>query len=111
MNLLLPILIDFINMKHAIKNLVPFEKKEINTIKFKIKKYIKSNYLIKDIVIEEKNEIFNFQEKIQILNLKDFYKMSKIAGLKIINIFGNYQFDLFDENTSERLILICKKWT
>ena len=105
------LIIDFINMKHAIKNLTAYEEKKINRIKFKIKKYIKSNYLIKEISVKEKKEIFKFQEKIQILNLEDFHKMSKIAGLKIINIFGNYQFDLFNENTSERLILICKKWT
>ena len=105
------LIIDFINMKNAITNLIPSERKEINNIKFQIKKYTKSNYLIKDIIVEEKKERFNFQEKIKILTLEDFYKMSEIAGLKIINIFGNYQFDLFDKNKSERLILICKKWT
>ena len=81
------LIIDFINMKNAITNLIPSERKEINNIKFQIKKYIKSNYLIKDIIVEEKKEKFNFQEKIKILTLEDFYKMSEIAGLKIIENF------------------------
>jgi hypothetical protein len=31
------------------------------------------------------------------------------AGFQILEIFGNYKLDVFDEQDSDRLILICKK--
>ena len=36
-------------------------------------------------------------------------KYFKIAGLEIMNYFGNYKLEPFDEKTSERLIIIAKK--
>ena len=43
------------------------------------------------------------------LKKEDFESFAISAGLKIVNMFGNYKLDPFDPNTSERLIILFKK--
>ena len=49
------------------------------------------------------------QEKVKALTLTDFASFSSDAGLRIINIFGNYKLEDFNALNSDRLIIICKK--
>ena len=46
---------------------------------------------------------------VKALNLTDFSSFISNAGLKIIDIFGNYKLEDFDASSSDRLIFICKK--
>jgi hypothetical protein len=46
---------------------------------------------------------------VQALTLVDFETMLHGAGFHILEIFGNYKLSNFDEQESDRLILICKK--
>lgn len=103
------LVLDFMNTKKVISNLVFKEKKEIDGITFNIKRSIKNNYILKDIQIIDKFKEYQYQEKVKALTLKCFSKFISDAGLKIINIFGNYALDDFNVNSSERLIIICKK--
>jgi 2-polyprenyl-3-methyl-5-hydroxy-6-metoxy-1,4-benzoquinol methylase len=103
------LIIDFMNAKKAIRNLIKYEKKDVNGVTFNISRSIKNNYIIKDITFSNKKENFQFQEKVKALTLTDFSNLIKNAGLKIIDIFGNYKLEDFNALTSERLIIICKK--
>ena len=67
------------------------------------------NYIIKDITFSDNGENYQFQEKVKALTLTDFTNFISNAGLKIIDIFGNYKLENFDVTSSDRLILICKK--
>ena len=103
------LVIDFMNVKKVITNLVMSEQKSINNVVFDIQKKVENNYIIKNISIYDKAIKQKFQEKVKVLTLTDFYELITNADLKIINIFGNYKLDDFDATTSDRLILICKK--
>lgn len=103
------LIIDFMNVKKAIANLVFEEKKEIDGITFNIKRSVKDKHIIKDIEIVERTGKQHFQEKVKALTLTDFSTFISSAGLKIIDIFGNYNLEDFDTTSSDRLILICKK--
>ena len=103
------LVIDFMNVKKVITNLVMSEQKSINNVVFDIQKKVENNYIIKNISIYDKEIKQKFQEKVKVLTLTDFYELITNADLKIINIFGNYKLDDFDATTSDRLILICKK--
>ena len=41
--------------------------------------------------------------------LSDLSNFVVNAKLKIVNVFGDYSFMEFNEETSDRVILICKK--
>lgn len=103
------LIIDFMNAKKVIANLVLNEQKMINNIQFDITRQVKDGFILKDIRIIEGKEQQQFQEKVKAITLADYSEFITNAGLKIIDIFGNYKLDNFDEEISDRLILICKK--
>ena len=103
------LIIDFMNIKKIIANLISSEKKTIDGITFNIKRSVQNNHIIKDIEIIDDNETQHFQEKVKAITLADFSAFVSNVGLNIIDIFGNYKLDDFDATISDRLILICKK--
>jgi len=103
------LIIDFMNAKKVIANLVLNEQKTIDCIQFDITRQVKDGFILKDIRITDGKEQQQFQEKVKSITLADYSEFIGNAGLKIIDIFGNYKLDNFDEKISDRLILICNK--
>ena len=103
------LIIDFMNVKKVITNLLSSEQKTIDGIVFNINRKVEEGHIIKDIAITDGTEKQQFQEKVKALTLADYSKLITNTGLKIIDIFGNYHLEDFDITTSDRLILICKK--
>jgi SAM-dependent methyltransferase len=103
------LIIDFMNVKKVISNLVNSEQKKIEKIIFKISRKFEDNYIIKDISFSDNGKNYHFQEKVRAITLSDFSNFISNAGIKIIDIFGNYKLEDFNAITSDRLILICKK--
>jgi len=100
--------IDFMNSKQVIANLIPEENKEIDGIVFHIKRYLLDGFIIKEIDFEDKDEKFHFVEKVKAYTLEDFQLMMNEAGIYLLDTFGDYKLKKFHKNTSERLIMIFK---
>ena len=98
--------IDFLNVKHVAKNLVPQEHKMIDGIRFDIEKSVDDNYIIKKIDFEDQGRQYRFQERVAALDLKTFQAYFEIAGVQLLNTYGDYQLNDFDPDSSERLILV-----
>tara|TARA_B100000809_G_scaffold85752_1_gene84145 strand:+ start:1854 stop:2576 length:723 start_codon:yes stop_codon:yes gene_type:complete len=103
------LIIDFMNVKKVIANLVLKEQKTIDGITFNIRRKVENNYIIKDIKIIDGEIKEHFQEKVKALTLADFSEFITNANLRIIDIFGNYKLEDFNATNSDHLILICKK--
>lgn len=103
------LIIDFMNVKKVMLNLIKSEKKTIDGINFNIIRKIENNNIIKDIKFSDNNIKYHFQEKVKALTLDDMNTFILNAGLKIINIFGNYKLEDFNALKSERLIILCTK--
>lgn len=98
--------IDFMNVKMVIKNLVPTEVKNVMGINFYLTRFYHEGFIYKNIRFTDKEESYNFTEKVKALTLKDFKAYFKKAGIQLKHTFGNYQLNSFDEKKSDRLILI-----
>ena len=103
------LVIDFMNAKKIMVNLVASEQKTIDDITFDINRKVSNQFIIKDIHITNSKTKHHFQEKVKVLTLSNFSNFIANSGLKIIDIFGNYKLEKFNAQTSDRLILICKK--
>lgn len=101
--------LDFMNSKKVTQNLIAEEKAEIENIEFSISRKFVNGFITKEINIKDSNSQFRFEEKVKALGSDDFKKYLKKAGLDIINLLGNYDLDTFDENFSDRLIIIARK--
>lgn len=98
--------IDFLNVDLAIKKLVSSEKKNVGDIVFHIEKYVEDGYIIKNIRFNDNGNDYFYTERVKALTLEDFKLYFKEANVELKHVFGNYQLDNFDKNTSGRLILI-----
>jgi len=101
--------IDFLNINHTQKNLIPSEKKEIDGIIFNINKWIEDGYLFKKISFSADGKEHEYTERLKCLDFNLFKTYLSEVGLKVRYIFGNYNLDAFDIENSERLILIFKQ--
>lgn len=98
--------IDFMNSKKVMDNLVPFEIQEIDGISFNITRYLEKGFVVKEINFEADGEHHTFYEKVKTLNLDKIKSYMDEVGFEIKHIFGNYQLSEYDKNTSDRLILV-----
>ncbi|MEZ4804577.1 MAG: methyltransferase domain-containing protein [Bacteroidia bacterium] len=100
---------DYFNSNVVLANMKPSENKLISGIDFHITKEIKDSNIIKTISFKDNGESYRFQEKVKLLSFNDFENLYSNAGLKVIDVFGDYQLNPFNQNTSERLLLVSKK--
>ncbi len=102
------LVIDFMNCKKAINQIIPNEVKNIDGIDFHINKKFENGFITKEINFFAKNKSFAYQEKVQAFSLEDFISVAKDL-FTIKNIFGNYKLDNYDQDVSDRLILQFQK--
>ncbi|MCH1548443.1 MAG: SAM-dependent methyltransferase, partial [Flavobacteriaceae bacterium] len=100
--------IDFFNIGYLNNNLVNENFEVIESIKFKLKRYIHNSFLIKEIYFNHNDQNYNFKEKVKALSLNDFKSLFEQANLKIVDIFGDYHLNKFDIINSQRLIFIVQ---
>jgi SAM-dependent methyltransferase len=98
--------IDFMNVKKVKKHLNPTEVKTMGGISFHIKRYFNNGYIYKDIEFKDEGKEFFFTERVKALELEDFKNYFDQAGVELTACFGSYSLEAFDEETSDRLILI-----
>ena len=101
--------LDFFNVHRVIRNLIKEETKEIDGLQFKIRKKLVDGRIIKHINFTENNQSFSFQEKVQAIDLIQFEHLFSLAGLKIMATFGDYSLEKYNQQHSERLIIIAQK--
>lgn len=104
------LVIDFMNAKKEINQLVNDFSKIVDGIEFKISKQIEDDNIVKDIEFEANGEQFHYQEKVQLLTIEDFEDFLTAANFEIKALYGNYQLDAFTED-ADRLIILAKKIT
>lgn len=102
------VVIDFLNLSKVRRELVPKQKILKNGIEYTIEKKITDRFIIKDIVVNDQGKIFNYQEKVQALDLDKFERYSAEAGLRIAEVFGDYSLSPYSEGSSDRLILVMQ---
>jgi SAM-dependent methyltransferase len=100
--------IDFMNSKYVIDNLVDEDAKTIEGITFNQKRYLEDGYVKKDILFSAQGIDYNYQERVKAFTLSDFITLFNKAGANLIDVFGDYNLNPFNENESERLIMVFK---
>ncbi len=105
------LVMDYLNAGRFIGGLSQKESKVIDGIIFETEKMTVNNKITKTIKItdEKKGVDAHFSEAVSLLTIDDFQKLALQAGLKITAFFGDYELNPYDENNSERLIMIFSK--
>lgn len=103
------LVIDFMNAEKVINNLVKQEVKTIDDIDFNISRKFDGEHIFKNIRFNDKNEQFDFTERVQALRKNDFEEMLTATGFKINYTFGDFLLNEFNIEKSSRLIIIASK--
>jgi SAM-dependent methyltransferase len=100
------LLIDFMNAKKVIQNLVTAEEKVLEGLEFDIKRNYDGKHIYKYIQVNDNGHVSQYMERVQSLFLADFLTLLE-TNFEIIGTFGSYDLTSFDEDTSDRLILLA----
>jgi SAM-dependent methyltransferase len=103
------LIIDFMNAWRAVNDLIPYHNKFVDGIDFHIHKTLDHGFIYKDIHFTDSGTRYAYREEVKILLLEDFRRYMDHAGLSIIHIFGSYDLQPYDKNTSNRMIIVAGK--
>ncbi len=102
-------ILDYMNSRKAIEEFNTKYEKEVEGIQFHISKKIEKGYILKHISFVINEKTYDFEERVKLLFLADFETFFKNSGLQIVQIYGNYDLDPFNEYSSDRMVMVCKK--
>ena len=107
------LVMDYINVAWSEKRLVPAEEKEIDGIAYHLTRWTDDKNFYKKIVIDDiqAEGSFEYTEQVAKLELSDFENLFSCNGLRLQKVYGDYQLNGYDDQTSPRLILVAKKAT
>lgn len=103
------ILIDFLNASKIYAQTNCIEAKEIEGINFQIHKKIENKRVIKTIEFNDNGNKNFYSESVQLLELSDFEKLVEQSSFKMLHFFGNYSLEPFNQENSDRLIIVAQK--
>jgi SAM-dependent methyltransferase len=103
------LVIDFLNVHYVRNHFVSEETIDRNGLIFHINREFKDDQIQKTIRFTDKDKSYEFTEYVQALDLGNFKDLLAQADMYIYKTFGNYQMETYNPDTSDRLILICKK--
>ncbi len=102
---------DFLNVQFSTNKEVAEVQQHIGSTTYTINKWSDDKHFYKKIFVEDTALLkpMQYTEKVAKFTLQDFENMFKKQGLKIKEVFGNYNFAEYNSLTSPRLIMIAQK--
>lgn len=103
------LVLDYLNVE-KVKPFLPLSE-EIHRegVVFKISKFIKENFIVKEICFEVNGDNYKQTELVELITEEQFETYFQRANLKLLHKFGDYSLADFDVLNSDRLILLAKK--
>jgi len=102
-------IVDFMNVQRLEQDMVAEEDKEVDGIRFHIRRSRESGFIRKRITFTHRGRPFDYEERVEALALPDFERYFRHAGLVTRSVFGDYGLEPFDRERSARLILVAEK--
>ena len=103
------LVIDFMNAQNVIENLVEKEVKLVEGVQFDISRKYDGNHIFKTISFEAEKTHQNHTERVQAIKFSDFESLLSLSKFEILRTFGDFELNSFDEEHSNRLIIVARK--
>lgn len=102
-------ILDFFNSQFLMQNLVESSEEIIGGVKIHQFRKIKENRVTKKIVITKNGNLSQFEESVRMFTKDELVMAIQNIGFDIYKTFGDFLGNDFEQFSSPRLILICKK--
>ncbi len=103
------LVLDFFNTPKILRHLQPHHFQEVDGITFELRKKLEGGFIVKDIDFADGGEKFHFQERVKAISQEAFLHYFDVADLELLHIFGDYNLNPYDAETSDRMIFIVQK--
>lgn len=100
---------DYLNPNYVINNLVKSSQKYINNIEIFESRKIENNRVEKEIVISDSKNMHRFLESVRLYSLNEILTVFTKYGFNVLKTFGDYSENIYNEDESERMIIIFKR--
>ncbi len=106
------LIIDYLNVPVAEKQLVPTEAKRFGDVDFEISRWQDNTHFYKKIEVHDSENNFQhvYTEKVRKFSYVDFIEMLSWQKMQVETIYGDYFLADYDPYNSPRMILIAKKY-
>jgi len=101
--------LDFFNSKFLQQNLIEFSEENLDNAEIHQYRKIKDNRVTKKIVITKDGNLSTYEESVRMFTKDELVNAIQNIGFDIYKTFGDFLGSEFDNVSSPRLILICKK--
>ncbi|MBX0291751.1 class I SAM-dependent methyltransferase [Hymenobacter sp. HSC-4F20] len=102
--------IDFLNTALTVQTLVAHETKQVEGTEFHLYRHFHNGFIVKEIRFQdEAQQEQYFEERVRALRREQFESYFQMAGLRLVEVLGDYQLAPFEAATSPRMIFVLKK--
>lgn len=101
--------LDFLNKGFVESDVKEYSVEKRGELEFHIRKKIENNYVIKQINFTDKNQNFEFYERVKLHTPDEINNYAKRSGFERLQVWGNYHLQPFDEKHSPRCINLFRK--
>ncbi len=101
--------IDFMNVRKVEKEMVGHEQKQVEGICFDINRRMEKGFIRKSISFMHNDRQYDFEENVEAMTRTDFERYFRSAGLVTQAVFGGYRLEVFEEEVSDRLVMVALK--
>ena len=101
--------LDFFNSYFLQQNLVESSEENLGKVKIHQFRKIKENRVTKKIVITKNGNLSHFEESVRMFTKDELVNAIQNIGFDIYKTFGDFLGNEYEQFTSPRLIMICKK--
>jgi hypothetical protein len=104
------VMFDYINVSYAEDHLVCVEEIEMDGVIYHINRWADNQFIYKRIAIQDgRMRPLEYVEKVARFHLDAFNNFFRVHHLKTIDVYGDYTLSNYDENKSNRMIILAKR--
>ena len=102
-------ILDYLNPKYVEQNLINKSRQKIDKKIVVEERKIENGRVEKEIIISDDKFRHRYFESVQLYSFQELLFVFQDFGFHSIKEYGNYKGELYDENSSERMIIIFQK--
>ena len=103
------LVMDYMNPEYIVKIIKPREIIDRGEIQFHIRKRLENGFIKKEIDFIAHGEDHHYEERLKVIKPEQFAKLFKEAGLRIKEVWGDYDLKPFLPGESMRQVIVAVK--
>ena len=102
-------LLDYLNPLVVVEKLVASESKVLGDWSVEIERRNVDDRIVKTMRWKQGDTVQTFEERVSLFERKQLEQMLEVSGLSMLHVFGDYDLNNYDAQSSDRMIILARK--